>query len=341
MLQQVQRQNTTYGARSPTHAKVPRPSSHFIIWHADIEKNVKNAPIKRPPLSSFPSFSLPSTTSTTNPDITLKMRSSLFLAVASALIASVWAHDGPHDTPTTAPSVCLSAPTNATCSSFVIPSATITSAIGDICKASSFLPGCSLNTACSADSSLNATYCAPLTILATLCTAVDDTALTNSTCGTTYNVFCSKDSLIPGCKSQPAFPGLPSGKAVTGAIYSVCQEMPMMTDCKICPAPDAKTGYSNCDEVKAWKGLCLDMPDMTQCPPFNTMCNSTKFAPFCSMDYKSPNNGAVTSPSNTTNTTSPSTSTGGNGKSGAGALAGSVVMTSLVAIVAGVSALIL
>ncbi|KAF9109399.1 hypothetical protein BGX27_007656 [Mortierella sp. AM989] len=260
------------------------------------------------------------------------MRSSLILAVASVLVASVSAHDGPHDPPTTTPSACLTTPTNATCSSFVIPASTITAAIGDICKTSSFLPGCSLNTACSADSSLNATYCAPLTVLASLCTAAEDITITAPVCSKTYSVFCSKDSVIPGCKTQPAFPGLPSGKIVTGTVYSICQEMASMTDCKICPGPDA-TGYSNCDEVKAWKGLCLDMPDMTQCPSFNTMCNSTKFEPFCSNTYKSPNNG-----------TAPSTPAGDHsdhGKSGAGALAGSIVMTSLVALVACVSTLVL
>ncbi|KAG0058631.1 hypothetical protein BGZ89_001101, partial [Linnemannia elongata] len=84
-------------------------------------------------------------------------------------------------------------------------------------------------------------------ILATLCTAKEDTAVTQAACAKSYSVFCSATSLIPNCKTQGAFPGLPSGKIVTGAIYSVCQEMPGMTDCKICPAPDA-SGYSQCDE---------------------------------------------------------------------------------------------
>lgn len=256
------------------------------------------------------------------------MRTSLFLAVASALIASVSAHDGSHDT---VPSECLTTPTNTTCSTFVIPTANITSAISDICTTSSFLPGCSLNSACSTDSSLNATYCAPLTILASLCTAAEDTALTSTVCSKTYSVFCSNNSVIPACKSQVAFPGLPSGKIVTGTVFSVCQEMPMMKDCSSCPGPDA-SGYSKCDEVKAWKGLCLDMPDMSQCPSFNTMCSNTKFAPFCSAQYVSPNTTTATT------TGSPSTPTG---KNGAGALAGSLFMTSLAAIAAGVSVLVL
>ncbi|KAG0365424.1 hypothetical protein BC939DRAFT_455788 [Gamsiella multidivaricata] len=264
------------------------------------------------------------------------MRSSLFLAVASAIIASVAAHDGPHDTPET-PSVCLTTPSDASCSTYSIPNATITDAIADICKTSSFLPGCSLNTACSADSTLNATYCAPLSILATLCSAPDDGALTGAACTKTYSVFCASNSLIPACKSQRAFSGLPSGKVVTGTVYSVCQEMPMMTDCKICPGPDATTGYSICDEVKAWKGLCLSMPDMTQCPSFNTMCKNTTFAPFCDAKYVSPsgNNGSTTT---TTGSSATPTPNGQTKPSSAGALVGSWIMTSLLAVVAGVSA---
>ncbi|KAG0202029.1 hypothetical protein BGX28_005312 [Mortierella sp. GBA30] len=269
------------------------------------------------------------------------MRSTLFLAVASALVASVSAHEGPHDPPTTTPSVCMTTPTDASCSTYNVPNATVNAAISDICKASSFLPGCSLNVACTADSTLPAANCAPLTILATLCTAADDAALTTAVCSKTYSVFCATNSLIPACKSQAAFPGLPSGKAITGAVYSICQSMPGMTDCKICPGPDA-TGYSKCDEVKAWSGLCLDMPDMNECPPFNTMCTNTKFAPFCSNSYKAP--AASNGTASATASGSTPTPTGGDhsGHNGAGVVGGSLTMVSaLAAVAAAVSALIL
>ncbi|KAI1321360.1 hypothetical protein EDD11_006698 [Mortierella claussenii] len=274
------------------------------------------------------------------------MRSSFFLAIASALVASVSAHEGPHDPPTAAPSGCLVTPTDAACSTFAIPNATVTDAIHQICSTNSYLPGCSLDTACSADSKLNATYCAPLTILASLCTPTDDAAVTGAVCSKTYSVFCAANSLIPACKTQSAFPGLPSGKAITGAVYSICQDMSAMTDCKICPAPEA-TGYSKCDEVKAWKGLCLDMPDMKQCPSYNTMCSSTKFAPFCDSKYTAPASptapaGTSTTPAGTGATPSSTGDHSGhtNAPNSASALSGSLVMASLLA-VAGASILIL
>ncbi|KAG0352347.1 hypothetical protein BG005_008192 [Podila minutissima] len=265
------------------------------------------------------------------------MRTSLFLAVASVLAASVSAHAG-HDGPTTGapaptgapvpPSVCLTTPTDASCATYNLPNATLTTAISDICKTSSFLPGCSLNTACTADASLPAAHCAPLTILATLCSAPDDVALTSAVCSKTYNVFCSATSLIAACKTQKAFPGLPSGKAVTGTVYSICQSMPSMTDCKICPAPEG--GYSKCDEVAAWKGLCLDMPDMTECPPYNTMCKATPFAPFCDRAYKAP--GAPAGPTPTGGDHSGHGS--GNKTAAAVAVSGSYGLASAMAVVA-------
>ncbi|KAG0053598.1 hypothetical protein BGZ83_000808 [Gryganskiella cystojenkinii] len=234
------------------------------------------------------------------------MRSSLFLA-AAATLCLVSAHPGHEETP----SICLATPTDASCSTFILPNATLTAFIGEICKTSSFLPGCSLSTACAADPALPSAQCNPLSVLATLCSAKDDAALTSAVCAKSYGVFCANNSLIPACKTQVAFPGLPSGKAVTGSVYSVCQEMPGMTDCKICPGPDA-TGYSKCDEVKAWKGLCLDMPDMTQCPPYNNMCKATPFAPFCDAKYVAP----ATTP--TTSGAAPSPTTGGGDHSGHG-----------------------
>ncbi|KAF9577335.1 hypothetical protein BGW38_007508, partial [Lunasporangiospora selenospora] len=231
--------------------------------------------------------------------------------------------------PTGPPSVCLTTPTDSTCSNYTIPASTISAAVSDICKASSFLPGCSLNTAC-ADHSLNQTYCAPLTVLATLCTAKEDTALTGAACSKSYQTFCSNSSLIPACKTQVAFPELPSGKIATGLIYSVCQEMPGMKGCKICPAPEASTGYSVCDEMAALKDLCLDMPEMTQCPSYNKMCNSTKFAPFCSANSSGGHGGHGGHGNN--NQTTPGTD---KGKNDANAMASSLVMTSVLAAIAG------
>ncbi|KAF9117683.1 hypothetical protein BGW39_001899, partial [Mortierella sp. 14UC] len=167
----------------------------------------------------------------------------------------------------------------------------------------------------------------------------DDTALTQAVCAKSYSVFCGATSLIPNCKTQVAFPGLPSGKLVTGAVYSVCQEMPGMSDCKTCPAPDT-SGYSQCDEVAAWKGLCLDMPEMTQCPSYNAMCKNTTFAPFCNATYKAP-----AAPATTSGAADPKPSgdhSGHGGQNAAASLAGSMTLVSaLAAIAAGISSMVL
>ncbi|KAF9979091.1 hypothetical protein BGZ73_006328 [Actinomortierella ambigua] len=263
------------------------------------------------------------------------MRSTtVFFAIAS-LAATAMAHAGEDHG---APSPCLTTPTNATCSTFTFDTAALKKDVDSICTVSSFLPGCSLSTACRADPSLPQAQCHPLTVLATLCTAAEDKSLTSATCSKTYDVYCGAGSVIPQCKNQTAFPGLPSGKIVTGSVYSICQEMPAMKDCSICSAPDA-TGYSKCDEVKAWSNLCMDMPDMSQCPSYNTMCKNTSFAPFCDAKYKAPNSNGTTPPP----TTKPEDHSGHSGhKSNAMALTNSLSMTAvLTVLVAGISSMVL
>ncbi|KAF9129077.1 hypothetical protein BG015_004250, partial [Linnemannia schmuckeri] len=78
------------------------------------------------------------------------MRTSLFLAVATTLVATVSAHEG-HDHGDATPSVCLTNPADASCANYSIPATNITSAITEICTANKYLPGCSLNVACAAD----------------------------------------------------------------------------------------------------------------------------------------------------------------------------------------------
>ncbi|KAG0232567.1 hypothetical protein BGW42_008081 [Actinomortierella wolfii] len=267
------------------------------------------------------------------------MRSTTILATIASLVATVAAHAG--EDHGAAPSPCLTNPANATCATYTFDSATLNKDIDAICTASSFLPGCSLNAACKADPKLPQAQCNPLTVLATLCTAAEDKAITSAACAKSYDVYCGANSVIEACKTQTAFPGLPSGKLVTGTVYAICQDMPKMKDCSICPAPDA-SGYSKCDEVKAWSGLCLDMPDMSQCPSFNNMCKNTTFAPFCDASYKAPNSNGTTTPGGNHGDHS---GHGGNGdkkpESSAFALSSTLSMTAiLTTVVAGVASLL-
>ncbi|KAG0269940.1 hypothetical protein DFQ27_001489 [Actinomortierella ambigua] len=270
------------------------------------------------------------------------MRSTTVLLAIASLAATVLAHGGEDHGAASSP--CLTNPANATCSTYTFDTAALNKDVDAICSVSSFLPGCSLSTSCRADPSLPQSQCHPLTVLATLCTAPEDKNLTATSCATSYNAYCGATSVIPQCKNQTAFPGLPSGKIVTGTVYSICLDMPGMKGCSICPAPDA-TGYSKCDEVKAWSDLCLDMPDMSQCPPFNAMCKNTAFGPFCDASYKAPVNNGTAPGGNGTASPSPSTPTptGGSGNgSGAMALTSSLSMTAvLTVVVAGISSMVL
>lgn len=49
---------------------------------------------------------------------------------------------------------------------------------------------------------------------------------------------------------------LPSSDQVSGMIYSICDQMPMMPGCKTCPAPESD-GISRCDLWKTYRTLCM------------------------------------------------------------------------------------
>jgi hypothetical protein len=73
---------------------------------------------------------------------------------------------------------------------------------------------------------------------------------------------------------------VPSAREASGLIYMICQEMPNMKDCELCPPP--ANGVSNCDILSAYSKLCLDMPGMSQCAKWDTFCkDSGNLQPFC------------------------------------------------------------
>ena len=54
-------------------------------------------------------------------------------------------------------------------------------------------------------------------------------------------------------------------KNVSDQVYSSCFEMPSMKDCKNCGSPNSITKViDNCDLLKVYGGLCIDMPNMSQ-----------------------------------------------------------------------------
>ncbi|KAI9003723.1 hypothetical protein BC832DRAFT_559785 [Gaertneriomyces semiglobifer] len=79
--------------------------------------------------------------------------------------------------------------------------------------------------------------------------------------------------------------GLPDAKTASGFVASICTEMPTMKDCQgdaACPAANATSGVSDCKVMSVYSALCLDMPNMTQCPAWKTFCDGNgKPAPFC------------------------------------------------------------
>ncbi|KAI8906428.1 hypothetical protein EDD86DRAFT_210700 [Gorgonomyces haynaldii] len=83
------------------------------------------------------------------------------------------------------------------------------------------------------------------------------------------------------CAGDALLSAIPPAKNTSDLIYLTCQEMPMMTDCKTCPPPSATSPVSNCALLSTYSKLCLDMPGMSQCKPFNAFCAVAKTSSFC------------------------------------------------------------
>ena len=85
----------------------------------------------------------------------------------------------------------------------------------------------------------------------------------------------------PSTTANAGILAIPSAKSVSDAIYLICNEMPMMEDCKTCPSPSAATGLSDCPLLDTWSKLCLSMPEMSNCGKFESFCKANPASSFC------------------------------------------------------------
>ena len=99
-----------------------------------------------------------------------------------------------------------------------------------------------------------------------------------STCQS-LNQYCNTNS----CSGKE----VPSPIVASSNIYSICNEMPNMSACNVCPSPDPITLVSNCNVLQVYSDLCLEMPNMYQCKSWHTMCQvSYNATQYCSLDAK-------------------------------------------------------
>lgn len=133
------------------------------------------------------------------------------------------------------------------------------------------MPGCSVQKACMANNlDQNSKYCAPMTLLATLCTDMPEM---KNGC-TTYTTVCAPGSTVPECAQYPPIPNIPGWDSSRSAVLSICNDM-TMDQCSAC---NTMSCPSPLDTLVA---LCADMPDMSQCTIVNSWCSAVSGG----MDY--------------------------------------------------------
>jgi hypothetical protein len=83
---------------------------------------------------------------------------------------------------------------------------------------------------------------------------------------TSITAICSS---IPNCLTSTTSRAIIDGAAVV-YLNSICDEMPTMSDCRTCTVPASLTSCPTA--LKVYSDLCLDMPRMTQCVDYTSLC---------------------------------------------------------------------
>jgi copper transporter 1 len=138
---------------------------------------------------------------------------------------------------------------------------TVSTYTTDLCNQMSGMPGCSLKASCKTTKS----NCNEEVIYSTIC-----------------NDMPGMRGCVPFktlCQNTPVCDQIPTSKAVTKNIYSICTEM-SMPGCEVCKINE-NSGYSECDLIGTYSYLCEQMPGMYQCADYHTMCRNDSTLPWC------------------------------------------------------------
>jgi copper transporter 1 len=170
---------------------------------------------------------------------------------------------------------CVTAPSNATCRSFVYPDARAAADVADLCRNMPFMSACSVNAACKAPPGAAAVSkdpktCSPFQLLATICKHDDMAGMSGCS---SYNTLCGGGSVVEQCTDFPGMAHLITSDQANRQVRSICTEM-TMDGCEKCmPSWQQGRRWSNCSLLDVYGQLCYDMPDMSQCAGIKSMCS--------------------------------------------------------------------
>lgn len=176
---------------------------------------------------------------------------------------------------------CVQTPSDPSCANYQYPNANSTADIAALCKSMPYMPVCTINDKCMSLHSHDG-LCDPFSILGDSCThdmpGMGGCKNFRSLCNTTAG------SVVQECKNFQQIDNLPTTMTLVSLIQSICDEMPMSacTSCKTSKPID-------CDLLTTYTSLCMEMPTMSQCQAFNTMCAddsnlvSSQLSTFCKL----------------------------------------------------------
>ncbi|KAK9764646.1 hypothetical protein K7432_007688 [Basidiobolus ranarum] len=170
-------------------------------------------------------------------------------------------------------SPCYTDPTSAACADFKMEGATLDASILSLCKAMSYMPGCSVNKICTDSPAYSAKpWCSKMSIVANVC---QNDMPKMAGCKAWVSLCGNSTSVVKQCKNEPEISNIPTTAEAFGFITSICTEM-NMPGCDKCIA-----NPKGCDNISTYSDLCKSMPEMSQCKKWSAMCNATPDLPFC------------------------------------------------------------
>jgi len=171
---------------------------------------------------------------------------------------------------------CIKNSTQASCSSYVYPTESARGDITSLCSAMSFMPGCTLDRTCNTSRSdiADSPYCDEFAVVREICAF--DTGMSMMKGCSGYNSMCVSGTAVMQCSLNVLT--IPSTMIAKNLTLGICNEM-TMDGCEKCSATGAP-----CDWLSVYSNLCIQMPDMSQCGAWQTMCRSIPDWPLCKAD---------------------------------------------------------
>jgi solute carrier family 31 (copper transporter), member 1 len=213
---------------------------------------------------------------------------------------------------------CVSNSSATSCVSYTYPNANAYADLNNLCTAMSFMPGCSIYSACNLTNNALSpdTACEPFQLLTTICKL--DTGMSMMSGCANYNSLCANTSVVRQCSSVSGLAFLPTTQQVNSDVKSICSDM-TMDGCERC-TPDWEKGktFSTCNLLDVYGYLCYTMPDMRQCvsgTSWDSLCSTSspgKPLYLCKGQMMSP---ASLFSSNATSSSNGSSSSNSNGAS--------------------------